>query len=82
MLVTQIRFLLSQNYRLFPDELMVIVEYCKFGNLQNILRAHRCRFVDQINRAEDIIDPSISRCDENPEYKANSSLVINSPSGE
>lgn len=39
---------------------MVIVEYCKYGNVQTILRMHRRQFIDQINRADDSIDPSIS----------------------
>lgn len=38
---------------------MVIVEYCKYGNIQNMLRIHRRQFIDQINRAEDVIDPNI-----------------------
>lgn len=40
-------------------EVMVIVEYCRFGNLQNFLVKHRNYFVDQIVREKDIIDPSI-----------------------
>lgn len=61
---------------------MVIVEYCKFGSLQNILRVHRCHFIDQINQSEDIIDPSISEGAEDPEYQVNSCSYVNSPSGE
>lgn len=38
---------------------MVIVEYCRFGNLQNFLVKHRNYFVDQIVREKDVIDPSI-----------------------
>lgn len=38
---------------------MVIVEYCKFGNIQHILRKHRRTFVDQINRDADVIDPNM-----------------------
>lgn len=38
---------------------MVIVEYCRFGNLQNFLIKNRDHFVDQINRDEDVIDPTI-----------------------
>lgn len=39
---------------------MVIVEYCKYGNVQNILQIHRDQFIDQINRAGDTIDSTIS----------------------
>lgn len=38
---------------------MVIVEYCRFGSLQNFLVKHRNYFVDQIVRDKDIIDPTI-----------------------
>ncbi|XP_049548218.1 platelet-derived growth factor receptor alpha-like [Anopheles darlingi] len=31
-------------------ELMVIVEYCPFGNLLNILRNNRARFIDEFNK--------------------------------
>lgn len=44
-------------------EVMVIVEYCRFGNLQNFLVKHRPYFIDQINREKDIIDPSIQTRD-------------------
>lgn len=42
-------------------ELMVIVEYCQFGNLQSFLVKHRPFFVDQIRN--DKIDPMIMRND-------------------
>lgn len=42
-------------------ELMVIVEYCQFGNLQSFLVKHRPFFVDQI--VNDKIDPSIMKND-------------------
>lgn len=38
---------------------MVIVEYCRFGNLQNFLIKHRDFFIDQIVRENDTIDPTI-----------------------
>lgn len=38
---------------------MVIVEYCKFGNVQHFLLKHREYFVDQINQDTDTIDPNI-----------------------
>lgn len=40
-------------------EVMVIVEYCRFGNVQNFLLKHRDQFVDQINPETDQIDPTI-----------------------
>lgn len=45
-------------------EVMVIVEYCRFGNLQNFLVKHREYFVDQIVRDKDIIDPTIMTRDQ------------------
>lgn len=45
---------------MFSVELMVIVEYCQYGNVQNILRVHRRQFIDQINRTIDKIDPNVS----------------------
>lgn len=42
-------------------ELMVIVEYCQFGNLQSFLVKHRPYFVDQIRN--DKIDPMIMKND-------------------
>lgn len=42
-------------------EVMVIVEYCRFGNLQSFLVKHRPYFIDQI--VNDHIDPMIMRND-------------------
>ncbi|XP_055710177.1 vascular endothelial growth factor receptor 1 isoform X3 [Phlebotomus papatasi] len=40
-------------------EVMVIVEYCRFGNVQNFLLKHREYFINQINPETDQIDPTI-----------------------
>ncbi|XP_058119992.1 vascular endothelial growth factor receptor 1-like [Anopheles ziemanni] len=42
-------------------ELMVIVEYCRFGNIQNFLLKHRPYFIDQINQETGEIDSSIDK---------------------
>lgn len=46
---------------LFSGELMIIFEYCKFGNLQTFLVKNRQHFIDQIIAEEDIIDSSITQ---------------------
>ena len=40
-------------------ELLVIVEYCRFGNLHNYLLRHRTDFINQIDPATGKIDPNI-----------------------
>ncbi|KAK0183116.1 hypothetical protein PV327_001186 [Microctonus hyperodae] len=40
-------------------ELLVIVEYCRFGNLHNYLLRHRLDFINQIDPATEKIDPLI-----------------------
>uniref|UniRef100_A0A2M4A517 Putative vascular endothelial growth factor receptor 1 n=2 Tax=Anopheles triannulatus TaxID=58253 RepID=A0A2M4A517_9DIPT len=42
-------------------ELMVIVEYCPFGNVQNFLLKSRPYFIDQINQETGEIDPTIEK---------------------
>ncbi|XP_074100379.1 PDGF- and VEGF-receptor related isoform X2 [Cotesia typhae] len=42
-------------------ELLVIVEYCRFGNLHNYLLRHRAEFINQIDPATGKIDPMIGR---------------------
>ncbi|XP_055918691.1 vascular endothelial growth factor receptor 1-like [Eupeodes corollae] len=41
-------------------EIMVIVEYCHYGNVQSFLLQNRKSFINQINPYTDKIDPSIS----------------------
>ncbi|XP_068907472.1 vascular endothelial growth factor receptor 1-like isoform X2 [Tenebrio molitor] len=43
----------------YKRELLVIVEYCRFGNLQNYLQNHRHTFIDQINSETGQIDYTI-----------------------
>lgn len=40
-------------------ELLVIVEYCRFGNLHNYLLRHRDNFIDQIDPVTKCLDQSI-----------------------
>ncbi|XP_030384764.1 vascular endothelial growth factor receptor 1 isoform X2 [Scaptodrosophila lebanonensis] len=40
-------------------ELMVIVEYCRFGNVQNVLLRNRKYFINQISPTTNKIDPTI-----------------------
>ncbi|XP_017132449.1 vascular endothelial growth factor receptor 1 isoform X13 [Drosophila elegans] len=44
---------------IYKRELMVIVEYCRFGNIQNFLLKNRKCFINQINPETDHIDPNI-----------------------
>ncbi|XP_054159954.1 vascular endothelial growth factor receptor 2-like [Oppia nitens] len=44
---------------LVKGELLVIVEYCKFGNIRSFLLSHRMCFVDQLDKESDIIDNTI-----------------------
>jgi FMS-like tyrosine kinase 1 len=44
---------------LVKGELLVIVEYCKFGNLRHYLLAYRDSFVNQLNSETGLIDPNI-----------------------
>ncbi|XP_055918688.1 vascular endothelial growth factor receptor 1-like [Eupeodes corollae] len=44
---------------IFKREVMVIVEYCCYGNIQNYLLQHQTKFVNQINPNTDKIDPTI-----------------------
>lgn len=47
-------------FRIFiTGKVMVIVEYCRFGNVQNFLQKHREQFVDQIHPETGLIDPTI-----------------------
>ncbi|CAG2168317.1 unnamed protein product [Oppiella nova] len=44
---------------LVKGELLVIVEYCKFGNLRHYLLAYRDSYVNQLNANTGLIDPTI-----------------------
>ncbi|KAL3210539.1 hypothetical protein MRX96_037015 [Rhipicephalus microplus] len=47
-------------------ELMVIVEYCKFGNLRHYLLRHRARFVNQLNPLTGKLDPDMCYSPKSP----------------
>ncbi|XP_075733895.1 vascular endothelial growth factor receptor 1 isoform X2 [Rhipicephalus microplus] len=47
-------------------ELMVIVEYCKFGNLRHYLLRHRARFVNQLNPLTGKLDPDMCHSPTSP----------------
>ncbi|KAG0724706.1 Vascular endothelial growth factor receptor 3 [Chionoecetes opilio] len=51
-------------------ELLLLVEYCKHGNILDYMRHRRREFVNQINN-EDKIDPSF--CEARPRHRSNSS---------
>ncbi|XP_054082942.1 vascular endothelial growth factor receptor 1 isoform X4 [Zeugodacus cucurbitae] len=60
-------------------ELMVIVEYCRYGNVQNFLLRNRKRFINQINTETDKIDPTITkqRFSDNFEYNRDGVKYVN-----
>lgn len=39
---------------------MIIVEYCRFGNVRNFLIKRRDHFIDQINQDNDTIDTTVT----------------------
>ncbi|XP_031625417.1 platelet-derived growth factor receptor beta-like [Contarinia nasturtii] len=43
------------------NELMIIVEYCEYGNVSDLLRNNRSQFINQINFKYDIIDSTIRK---------------------
>lgn len=55
----QALFLHSNKNFFTIGELMIIVEYCPFGNIQDFLRRNREKFVDQIDPDTDEIDGNI-----------------------
>ncbi|XP_055376081.1 platelet-derived growth factor receptor alpha isoform X2 [Condylostylus longicornis] len=62
---------------IFKREMMVIVEYCRYGNIQNFLLKNRKRFVNQINLETDLIDPAITSNDKrfSTDYEYNSRRI-------
>ncbi|XP_054166017.1 vascular endothelial growth factor receptor 1-like [Oppia nitens] len=63
---------------LVKGELLVIVEYCKYGNLRHYLLAYRDSFVNQLNPKTDLIDPSIKTVQD---IKKHNSCYQNSQNG-
>ncbi|CAG2053297.1 unnamed protein product [Timema podura] len=49
----------ASTKNLAKKELLVIVEFCRYGNLHNYLIRHRDHFIDQIDMKTGQIDPSI-----------------------
>lgn len=47
-------------------ELMIIVEYCSFGNIKKYLETNRDHFIDQIDRDTDKIDSTIEAAQNHP----------------
>lgn len=43
---------------IYTGELLVIVEYCRYGNIQNYLIRNRSNFINQVD-ARGYINPSI-----------------------
>lgn len=43
---------------------MIIVEYCRFGNILDYLQKNRQNFVNQIIFDKDVIDPAIVKKEE------------------
>jgi serine/threonine protein kinase len=46
---------------LIKGDLLLVVEYCRFGNLRTFLLAHRRTFVDQLDRDKGEIDSTITQ---------------------
>lgn len=62
---------------------MVIVEYCKFGNLRHYLLRHRERFVNQLNPETGKVDPDMCYGPNSPSVfsvrSATSPLAVSNP---
>lgn len=82
---TEIIITSHELFQFILGEVMVIVEYCCYGNVQNFLIKHRNNFIDQIVRSQDIIDPNITTKeqswsgDSGYEYYNRYACVINLP---
>lgn len=63
-------FILYTN--IFTGELLVIVEYCRYGNLHNYLIRHRGNFIDQIDPNSGQIDSNIGNDVINRAYSVSS----------
>ncbi len=65
---------------LIKGELMVVVEYCLYGNIRSFLLAHRRTFINQLNKESDEIDPTITNTEDH-KY-VNDSFINNSNENE
>ncbi|XP_075218666.1 vascular endothelial growth factor receptor 1-like [Lycorma delicatula] len=61
------------------DELLVIVEYCPYGNLHKFLQSHRETFINQVNPITGRIDPTIIKS--SPKLKYVNIPISNSTTG-
>ncbi|XP_011871094.1 PREDICTED: vascular endothelial growth factor receptor 1 isoform X2 [Vollenhovia emeryi] len=64
-------------------ELLVIVEYCRFGNLHNFLLRHRNDFINQIDPKTGKLDPTVGMdiLTRAVSISSNNSLSVNSDTG-
>jgi len=67
---------------LIKGELMVIVEYCLYGNIRSFLLAHRRTFINQLNKESDEIDPTITNTEEENHKYVNDSFINNNNENE
>ena len=54
----------AMTVNLDRGELWVLVEYCRYGNLLQLLHKNKSRFLDQIDHKTGIITPRLSICNE------------------
>jgi hypothetical protein len=67
---------------LVKGELMVIVEYCRYGNIRSFLLAQRRTFINQLNKESDEIDPTITIAEEENHKYVNDSFINNNNENE
>ncbi|XP_043489619.1 vascular endothelial growth factor receptor 1 isoform X2 [Polistes fuscatus] len=67
---------------IYKRELLVIVEYCRFGNLHNFLLRHRMDFINQIDPSTGKFDPTIGidRLTRTASISSDNSTSVNSGS--
>ncbi|XP_031623834.1 ankyrin-3-like [Contarinia nasturtii] len=51
------------------NEVMIIVEHCDYGNIRDLLRKNRKRFIYQINHENDTIDSIITNEEQSTDHK-------------
>lgn len=60
-LITHFDLFFSVTTKLAERELLLIVEYCRFGNARDYILSNRSRFVDQINPSTGELDLNRAR---------------------